>query len=799
MLLVFSSVWVWRAWFFDRPLGEVFTVLWNTTTSDRPVEKDFVRCGTVFIEPMWSTNSWNGSDPLGKPWSSTQYASVDQIPLKYTSVESHIAWFVSRTYVTQVFENTADVPVEATYMFPLPNEAAVDHMEMKIWERVVEWTIEKKAVAEQRYQQTKQQWKTAALLNQNRPNLFTQKVANVMPGDRIEVTISYFQSIAYEDGEYTYVFPMVVGPRYIPSGVKDAWSITSPTIPAHRAGHDIDVTVHIDGWIPIQSLTSSSHDISVTRVSDSAVTVILKNEWEIPNRDLSIGYVLATNEKEVWVLFHHGATDDHGYMALMVEPPVQPHQDEIIGKEVIFVLDTSGSMNGRPIASVKKAMTKAITNLNEWDTFNIIDFDSSVTTFFDTAQPASDRNIKRGLNYVQWLKAWWGTVMDRPLEQALEKSWGDQGRVRTILVMTDGDIGNEKQILNLISKQLWENRIFVFGVDAAANRYLLDRMAEVWRWRATYILNDAEIQEKVDLFYDSFKSPLLTNITIDRWQVRVYDALPTYLSDLYAWQPIRLIAKYDTQWVPENVTVTIKWWQWNQPYIQEIPVRFPSLATQNDSLKSLRWRQQVKELYTLNRFENNISLEQDITELGLTYSIMTEYTSFLAIDDRIRNPWGDQVVVDIPKYQVSGKNEVAQERQWSPSAYESQADAIVYKWVYQQGLNVWDSEKMSNLSNLSMVWTGVWQQDSSVSVIQSILNWLYGIVAVLWGMMIVVWWRKSYRLKKQSNLESTKDDLWVMSARYIGAKKLLRRWLWVVLCATIVWFIAKIMLTVVLI
>lgn len=786
-VIIAWSLWTSRSWFFDKPIGEVFTVIKSENPREKKLPQDFDHCGTMVIEPVvGSVIWWNWSDPLSKPWSTQASTQLDHIPLKHTSVESHIAWFVSRTYVTQVFENTAEVPVEATYMFPLPNEAAVDFMEMKIGERVIEWTIDKKAVAEKRYQQATQQWKTASLLNQERPNLFTQKVANIMPGDRIEITISYFQSVAYEDGEYIYVFPMVVWPRYTPKSVKDTAKITSPTIPAWRTWHDIDVTIHIDGWVPIQSISSASHDLLTTRNSENELTLTLKNEWEIPNRDLVISYRLATDEKQVWALFHHNLSDDHGYMTLMVEPPSQPKSEEILSKEVVFVLDTSWSMQGRPIIAMKKAMKKAINSLNEWDTFNIIDFDSSVKTLFDTPQKITSWNKKKWLKYVDSLIAWWGTVMDRPLQHALRKSWGDDGRIRVVLVMTDGDIGNEQEILRLVTKELWENRIFVFGVDAAANRYLLDRMVEVGKWKATYILNDAEIEEKVDEFYASFESPLLTNISVDRGAVRVYDVLPKHLPDLYEWQPIRISAKYDVQGVSKDTVITIKWWQWDIPYIQELPVVFPKSNIANDSLKSLRWRKKVKEIYSLNRFENNTSLQEEVTQLWLEYRIMTEYTSFIAIDEQVRNQWWDQVAVVIPKYQVEGKQQWSSQR-WSsfvqqqsvrsssrsPNTYEIQSEKD-YQFNYS-------TEQLSIVGG----WSSSRQRDSILSIIRGSIHWLAILLAGIWWLMLMVWSTRIYLLRNSERDITPWIDTKNMHAKYIR-----NRWVRILLWSIILWFLS---------
>jgi len=702
--------------FLQQPIGQEVIIEhdWDTKV-DTTLQEDFVPSGTMVIEPVeqkklikpWSIQ-WDDPfsipDRIIEPVEPIDQETIGDIPLKHTSMESHISWFVSRTYVTQVFENNTTVPIEATYMFPLPHEASVDAMEMKIGERLIVWNIERREEAQRQYNQAKQQWK--------------------MPWDQIEVTISYFQTIAYDSGKYTYVFPMVVWPRYIWAWVKDWNAITSPSLPKTRNAHDIDVTLHLDWSVPLQNIASASHDIVTTKSSDSKVLIRLSNEKNYPNKDLSITYSLAWEKNQTGVLFHQWENDDHGYVTVMVEPTAAPKKEEILPKEVVFVLDTSGSMWWRPIKSVKKAMTKAINNLNEWDTFNIIDFAGNLRVLFDESQQATMLTKNKWIQYVNQLRAWWWTVMDRPLQKALELSKWNEWMLRTVLVMTDGDVWNENTILNLITNKLEENRIFVFGVDAAANRYLLDRMAEQWKWKATYILNDEEINEKVDEFYESFKAPLLTNISLNRWWVEVNEMLPQYIPDLYAWQPIQLTAQYKTNNLDKNTILTISGWQWNKQYKQEIPLTFPWVENNNDSLKSLRWRVKVKEIIKENRFDRNQNLKEDITQLWLTYNIMTEHTSFIAVDDQVRNTTGQINTIEVPIYQVEGKT--MGRSTWSywwfkmNNAYmhESMADSSWYaksSWIaYDQVSVIW-------------AWSSNGQLDSSWTLIKGIIQW-------------VIWW-----------------------------------------------------------
>ncbi len=235
---------------------------------------------------------------------------VIALPLKHTTVESEISGFVARTYVTQEFQNPYKNPIEATYNFPLPHEASVDSMEMQIGDKKIVGKIDTRKAAEQKYEEAKRNGQTAALLNQERPNIFTQKVANIMPGDSIKIKISYFEVVKYENGEYNYVFPMVVGPRYNPASVADAGNITSPSIPAgYRAGHTIDVKLHIVAGVNIKGLKSNSHDVNVKKISDSEAEITLKDTDKIPNKDFSFVYNVASDVPQIGFLAHKVASE----------------------------------------------------------------------------------------------------------------------------------------------------------------------------------------------------------------------------------------------------------------------------------------------------------------------------------------------------------------------------------------------------------------------------------------------------------------------------------------------------------
>src|SRR5687767_6186713 len=332
-------------------------------------------------------------DKTGKP--------LGACPLKNTDVRAEISGFLSRVRVTQEFENKFSEKIEAVYVFPLPQNAAVDDLTMRIGERVVRGKIMKREEAREVYEAARSNGQIASLLDQERPNIFTQAVANILPGEKVIIEISYVETLKYEDGAYEFVFPMVVGPRYIPGNptgkqgggfasdtdkVPDASRIT-PKVSKDRAGHDISIEVKLDAGVAIESVGSKSHQIDSAMLNASSYSVKLKNERTIPNKDFILRYDVTGKKIADAVLTHRGARG--GYFTLILQPPDTVRVQDVTPKEIVFVLDTSGSMQGFPIEKAKEAMKLALDGLNPQDTFNLITFAGDTAVLFPEPVPAT--------------------------------------------------------------------------------------------------------------------------------------------------------------------------------------------------------------------------------------------------------------------------------------------------------------------------------------------------------------------------------------------------------------------------
>jgi len=700
---------------------------------------------------------------------------VISLPLKHTSVNWEISGFVARTTVIQEFQNPYSKPIEAIYNFPLPNEASVDSMVMKIWEREIIWKIEKREIANEMYEKAKQQGKTASLLNQERPNIFTQKIANILPWDNIKIEISYFQTLKYDSWEYSYEFPMVVWPRYNPASVKDSGNITSPTISKrNRNWHTIDVTLKINSWVSIKWLNSISHDVDVKKLSDTEAEISLKRKDEIPNKDFIFSYKVADAKPQIWILTYKDKDSDHGYFTLIAEPQVEPKKEEVRNKEIVFVLDTSWSMWGRPIVSLKKAMEKAIEWLWENDYFNVYSFNSGLTKMFPESKKANKESKEKWLRFVSWISAWGGTVMDQPLREALKVDWDNSDRIRVILILTDWDVWNENELLKLVKNNIWKNRIFTLWIDNAPNRFLLDRISEAWNWKTTYILPDWDIDKKVDEFYETFKSPVLTDIKIDWDWLDVSDIIPTKFSDLYAWQPLYVYWKYSWD-LDKQRNIKIEWIRGNKEYSQVIPTEFKNENWDNSSLAWLWARKKVKDIYSQNYFEENKNLENEVTMLWLDYSIMTKFTSFIAIDDSIRNESWDSETINIPKYEVEWKEYELKRNSGLSKSYNS-----INKGIRANSINNWWWIQPWRMMNEWMMLNDSLRIDWSADMV--IKTWFSTFITILYFIALITW-----IIKLINTFRKYKKEL--ETENKIHLKKRIKKIVWFTIFALFIIFI----------
>ncbi len=584
-----------------------------------------------------------------------------EMPLAHTSVDAQIAGYVARVTVTQTFVNPFKEALEAVYVFPLPHQAAVDTMTMKIGDRVIKSVIKKRDEARKIYEQAKQAGKTTSLLEQERPNIFTQSIANIMPGDSIEIQISYVGVLKYEEGEYEFVFPMVVGPRYIPGGriigkqgggwapdtdiVPDASRITPPVIkPNERSGHDIDITVRLDDGIKFDKLRSPSHWIDTERDGKRRAVVKLDPRDTIPNKDFILRYNVLGKAPTFGAVTYGTGTD--GYFLLMLAPKANYSKAEILPREILFVVDSSGSQQGDPLAKSKELVRRALKGLRPDDTFQVFDFNDIVTSMAAGPVPATAKNINLARKFIHQIRATGGTRMLPVIQTAL--NWPeDPKRLRIVVMTTDGYIGNETQLLQEINENLGDARLFMFGVGSSTNRYLIDRMAEEGKGFAQFVRQDEATAQVVETFHRRLETPVLRDVEIDWNGLKVEGVYPERIPDLYAGQPLAIFGRF-TQ--PGKATVRIVGKQGNGKAVFEHRVTFPKKKTGSDQLAALWARMSIEKL--MQKLEvrrgDAQALEDEVTTLGLKHKLMTRFTSFVAVEEKVRNVDGQLKTVQVP-------------------------------------------------------------------------------------------------------------------------------------------------------
>ena len=582
------------------------------------------------------------------------------LPLKQTRVKAQIAGLVSTVVVAQEFENPYTTPIEAVYVFPLPHDAAVYGMKMVIGDRVVEGAIKPRSEAQELYQQAKQQGKTASLLDQERPNIFTQSVANILPGDNILVELSYFHDLDYEKGQVEFVFPTVVGPRYIPghsSGrtgegwsndttrVRDGSRISPPLLPpGQRSGHEIEIEVHMDTGVPYRDLETPSHAIRVDRQGPSRAIVTLDCRDRIPNKDFVLRWKTNPEGPVAGWVTHHD--DLGGYFLLMLEPEARIPRTETAPREYVFVVDTSGSMNGFPLDQCKRLIERCLKDLQEEDSFQVILFAGSASTFAPAPVPATPANIRKAMEYVKGAEGGGGTEFLPALEKAL-KHPVDRDRSRIVLFLSDGYIGYETQVLKYMDENRGSANLFPMGIGTSVNRYLIDAMARIGQGKPFYLRPDENPDETVGKFFEYVSRPSVTGIEVDFEGLPVYDLWPEKVPDLFAGRPVTLVGRFDRG---ASGKITLTGWLAGRRWKQTLEVELPDEEPANPGLPLLWARKRIEALsdrLAIGELQEDEAKEQ-ITELGLRYSLMSAYTSFVAIDSEVRNPGGEGRTVSVP-------------------------------------------------------------------------------------------------------------------------------------------------------
>ncbi len=629
------------------------------------------------------------------------------LPLRHTDYQAEVAGVVASVTVTQDFANPYRRPIEARYVFPLPHDAAVYRMRLEVGERVIEGVVKRRKKARAIYRRARRAGRTAALLEQQRPNIFTQTVANILPGERIKVRITYVAPLSPRGSQSTYelALPLVVGPRYIggrplrrqPSGggwgrdtdrVPDASKITPRMLAKGlRPGHDVSVRLTINGGaVSLRQVSVLTHRAKVAfspsgqqgAPARSLARITLDPRDAIPNKDFVVRYRLAGKRPRASLLLHRGPKGG-GHLLLTVQPPARPKRSEIAPREYVFVVDSSGSMSGFPLQQAQRVVRRLLATVRSSDTVRVIKFAGEPGQLSPRPLRATPANIRRAVRYVTAIRGGGGTEFLPALRLALDAP-KDPARSRIVLFITDGYVGDEPQILRLLRQRRRSASLFALGIGSSVNRFLIDGMARLGAGEPFVLLNTEQSAEVVGRITAVLSRPALTGIDIDWGGLPVREVTPAALPDLFAGRPLVVTGRLDrAAWAklgqPASLVVKLRGRLAGKPYIESLSVAVPAAGAtvSNRAVPRLWARQRIRELSDLAAADPERAkwVKLAITRIALLHNLISRYTSLVAVDARVRNRGGKQTRVDVPVHRPHGVSG----RAAPPAAYAGKAAA----------------------------------------------------------------------------------------------------------------------------
>lgn len=560
-----------------------------------------------------------------------------------TEVDIEVSGLLARVTVSQTFSNPSLQWQEGIYVFPLPETAAVDHLRMKVGERFIEGDIKAKKQARKVYQQAKREGKRASLIEQQRPNLFTTSVANIAPNERITVVIEYQQSVSQDAGAFSLRFPMAITPRYIPGTALEnteeinhfsgnGWALNTNQVPGashitppvlaveSELNHRVNISIMLAAGFALEYVKSSYHEIEEVIV-DANTRKIRFIDNAVANRDFELVWQASKQQAPQAALFkQHKNGED--YALLMLTPPKKLNVDSI-SRELVFIVDTSGSMDGTSMKQAKSALHYGLSQLRPQDSFNIIRFSDDVDSLFRRAKVASRENLDTAHDYVNWLHADGGTEMAPALQMALQAKQATEG-LRQVVFLTDGSVGNEDELFSIIERDLANSRLFTVGIGSAPNSHFMNRAALFGRGSHSYIGSEDEMRQKMQTLFAKLSHPVLTNIKLELDDVDS-DVFPKTIPDLYLGEPLLLTLKATT--LPDEIV--IKGVYGNQAWQKKVELQ----GGGESKAVSVSWaRRKISGLMDEYRRTNHDSIKSELVDTALEHHLVSKFTSLVAVD-----------------------------------------------------------------------------------------------------------------------------------------------------------------------
>jgi len=574
----------------------------------------------------------------------------EQLPLKATSADVNIAGVIADVIVMQEYTNEGETPIEAIYVFPASSHAAVYSMKMTIGERTIIAKISEREQARRDYETAKQQGKSASLLEQDRPNVFQMNVSNILPGDHIKVELRYTELLIPEAGTYEFVYPTVVGPRYsnqpaVTAPPREQWVSNPYTHEGEKPLYTFSLKCNLNAGMPVSDIICTSHktDINFDSPSD-AVIRLMPEEKQGGNRDFILKYHLAGNKVQSGLLLYPGK--DENFFLAMIQPPKQVALSAIPPREYVFIVDVSGSMHGFPLDISKKLLHDLIVKLRPTDRFNVLLFAGASNLLSETSLSATEANIAMAITFIDREQGGGGTELLPALKRALILK-GTEGFARSFIIATDGYVDVEKDAFDLIRKNLDKANFFAFGIGTSVNRHIIEGMAHVGTGMPFVITNPEEAPVMAYKFRQYVQNPVLSHIRVNYINFDAYDVEPLSIPDVFSERPVIIFGKYRGS--PAG-SITVKGMNGEGDYNGSLLASMAKASESNSAIRYLWARERIRTLsdYASAGYNGTDEYKPAIIKLGLKYNLLTAYTSFIAIDNNVRNKAGNSTSVVQP-------------------------------------------------------------------------------------------------------------------------------------------------------
>ncbi len=580
---------------------------------------------------------------------------IEALPLQRTKADVHISGVIADVVVTQTYRNDGDRTISARYVFPASTRAAVYGMKMKIGDRLIIAKIKEREEARKEYEEAKAAGKTASLLEQDRPNVFTMSVANILPKDVIDVELRYTELLVPTDGMYELTYPTVVGPRYASESVDKTAAtnkfVKTPYLGAGEApAHAFDINVSLAAGMKIHGIESPSHTISSKLDAKALNATIALGAHQEGNKDFVLRYRLAGDDIGSGLLLFPGPKES--FFLMMVQPPRRPAQEMIPGREYVFIIDVSGSMHGFPLDTTKALMRDLLGRLRKTDKFNVLLFSGGSALLAETSLDATDENVDSAVAFIGRETGGGGTELLPAMQRAMKLPRASKDISRSFVVVTDGYIAEESTMFEHVRKNLGDANVFSFGIGSSVNRHLTDGLAKAGQGEPFVILDEKSAPAIAKKFRDYVEMPVLTQVKVSFDGFETYDVQPASLPDVFANRPVVVFGKY--KGTPSG-KITLTGVSGRGRFVSTIDAATVAPDAKNAALSYLWARTKVSEL---SDFSNGDENKAEVTKLGLQYNLLTRYTSFIAVQQLVRTT-GGSTDVDQPSAMPEGVSDLA--------------------------------------------------------------------------------------------------------------------------------------------